>query len=84
VVNLGARLAFAPVAVPLLAPPAATRWRPAWSSEDVRYGGVGTPTVDADDGGWWLPAESTILLAPVPASAAPPAPRPKRFEREKR
>jgi maltooligosyltrehalose trehalohydrolase len=83
-VNLGRRIHAAPLAEPLVAPPAAMLWRPMWSSEDPLYGGLGTPPVDTDDGGWWLPAESTILLAPVPRDGAPPAPHQPSSEKEAR
>ncbi|HKO15329.1 MAG TPA: malto-oligosyltrehalose trehalohydrolase [Gemmatimonadaceae bacterium] len=76
-VNLGRQLHPPALAEPLAAPPAGSRWRPLWSSEDPRYGGPGLATMEADEGGWWLPAESAVLLAPVPrAEAAPALPQP--------
>jgi len=84
VVNLGARLHAEPLAEPLLAPPTDMLWRPMWSSEDPVYGGSGTAAVDSDDGGWWLPPQSTILLRPVPRDGAPPAPHQAFTEKEAR
>ncbi|HET8570249.1 MAG TPA: malto-oligosyltrehalose trehalohydrolase [Candidatus Limnocylindria bacterium] len=64
VVDLGTELRLVPAPEPLLAPPAGARWRVLWSSEDVRYGGRGTPDPDTDDRGWLLPGEAAILLEP--------------------
>jgi maltooligosyltrehalose trehalohydrolase len=84
VVNLGKRFHASPLAEPLAAPPTNMLWRPMWSSEDPAYGGSGTPAVDSDDGGWWLPAYTTVLLRPVPREGAPPAPRQAFTEKEAR
>jgi maltooligosyltrehalose trehalohydrolase len=65
VVNLGARLHFDPNAEPLLAPPRGARWTDAFSTESPRYGGWGTPTLENLDDGWWIPAESAVLLIPA-------------------
>jgi len=46
VVNLGRDLHLTPAPEPLLAPPAGQRWQTQWSSEDPRYGGVGTPPLE--------------------------------------
>ena len=83
-VNLGRRLHAGPLAEPLIAPPKDMVWRPIWSSEAPAYGGSGTPPVDADNGGWWLPAESTIVLAPERREDAAPAPRQATSEKEAR
>jgi maltooligosyltrehalose trehalohydrolase len=83
-VNLGSRLHPDPLSEPLLAPPQGMLWRPMWSSEEPVYGGCGTPSVDSDDGGWALPATSTILLAAVPREGAPPVPRQAITEKEAR
>jgi maltooligosyltrehalose trehalohydrolase len=83
-VNLGPRLHAEPLGEPLVAPPPGMLWRQMWSSEDPAYGGCGTPSVDSDDGGWWLPADSTILLTPVPRDGATPAPRQPSTEKEAR
>jgi maltooligosyltrehalose trehalohydrolase len=83
VVNLGRALHLDPAPAPLLAPPLGRRWTIRWSSESPRYGGHGTPPIDAaesprtPDGrpdvewpqeNWRLPAESTVMLVPVPDS----------------
>ncbi|MEO8352321.1 MAG: malto-oligosyltrehalose trehalohydrolase, partial [Chthoniobacteraceae bacterium] len=65
VINLGPHLHLDPAPEPLLAPPLSCQWRLAWSSEDPRYGGGGTPPVDSDEN-WHLPAESGLLLVPQP------------------
>ena len=65
VVNLGRRVSFDPAADPLLAPPFGMEWRSAFSTEDPRYGGWGTPPLDADGTGWTLPPESAVLLSPA-------------------
>ena len=83
-VNLGKRCQAYPLAEPLAAPPLNMVWRPMWSSEDPAYGGSGTPSIDSDDGGWWLPAHATVLLRPVPRDGAPPAPRQATTEKEAR
>ncbi|MGB8167902.1 MAG: malto-oligosyltrehalose trehalohydrolase [Chthoniobacteraceae bacterium] len=63
VVNLGARLHLDPAPEPLLAPPDGCLWELAWSSEDPRYGGCGTPPIDSEDN-WNVPAEAAVLLTP--------------------
>jgi maltooligosyltrehalose trehalohydrolase len=84
VVNLGRRQHAVPLAEPLAAPPPGMVWRPLWSSEAQAYGGCGTPPLDTDDGGWWIPPESTVVLGPVPREAAPAAPRQATSEKEAR
>ena len=46
-VNLGIDLHLDPAPEPLLAPPADSEWRTLWSSEDPKYGGIGTPRLDS-------------------------------------
>jgi maltooligosyltrehalose trehalohydrolase len=62
-VNLGRDLHLVPAPEPLLAPPEGRAWRTAWSSADPRYGGCGTPPLDAKDG-WHIPGEAAVVLAP--------------------
>ena len=83
-VNLGGRVHPNPFPEPLVAPPVDMVWRPIWSSEDPVYGGCGTPTVDSDDGGWWLTAESLVVLGPVGRENAPPASHHPSTEKEAR
>ncbi len=62
IVNLGAQLKLAPMPEPLLAPPSGCRWQLLWSSEDVRYGGDGTPEPYAVQH-WSIPAHAALVLA---------------------
>jgi maltooligosyltrehalose trehalohydrolase len=45
-INLGRDYIMYPIAEPLLAPPAGRQWALLWSSDEPRYGGMGTPTFD--------------------------------------
>jgi maltooligosyltrehalose trehalohydrolase len=73
-VNLGADLDRGSFAEPLLAPPPGTDWAVAWSSEDPRYGGAGTPDAWPEDR-WHIVAESALLLAPGPRRNRPLGPK---------
>jgi maltooligosyltrehalose trehalohydrolase len=66
--NLGVEARLTIVNDSLLAPPAGARWRVVWSSEDVKYGGSGTPEVDRD-GGWLIPGHAAVVLASRPADS---------------
>jgi maltooligosyltrehalose trehalohydrolase len=68
VVNLGRDLAFNPAPEPLLAPPADMRWEIVWTSEDVRYGGCGTPAPDKFPN-WRLQGHAAVVLKPRAATA---------------
>ncbi|HEX4143610.1 MAG TPA: malto-oligosyltrehalose trehalohydrolase [Pirellulales bacterium] len=59
-VNLGRDLVWQPAGEPLLAPPAAHEWRILWSSEDPRYGGLGTAPLDAHC--WYVPGHTALVL----------------------
>jgi maltooligosyltrehalose trehalohydrolase len=63
-VNLGIDLHLDPAPEPLLAPPAAREWTILWSSEDPRYGGIGTPPLDSEDN-WRIPGHAAVLLKPA-------------------
>jgi maltooligosyltrehalose trehalohydrolase len=63
IVNLGRDLRLEPAPEPLLAPPEGKAWQVAWSSEDPRYGGCGTPPPETE-GGWRIPGEATLVLVP--------------------
>lgn len=63
-VNLGRDLDWRPIAQPLAAPPAGTEWRLLWSSEDPRYGGLGTRPLDMQN--WYLPGHAAFVLSPEP------------------
>ena len=64
-VNLGRDLHLSLAPEPLLAPPAGHRWRILWSSEHPRYGGTGTPPLDAKDN-WRIPGHAAVALSPIP------------------
>lgn len=64
VLNLGRDLHLLPVPEPLLAPPAGTAWRTLWSSESPDYGGRGAPEPETTSGGWRVPGQSALVLAP--------------------
>ena len=68
-VNLGPGGPLDPAPEPLLAPPAGHRWRLAWTSDAVAYGGPGTPEPETDDG-WRVPARAAVLLQPGLEGAA--------------
>jgi maltooligosyltrehalose trehalohydrolase len=63
VVNLGRDLLLDPAPEPLLAPLEGRVWEVEWSSEDPRYGGAGTPSVDGP-GGWRIPGHCAVVMRP--------------------
>jgi maltooligosyltrehalose trehalohydrolase len=63
VVNLGPDVVLQRAPEPLLAPPETTVWQVLWSSEDVRYGGGGSPSLERA-GVWHLLGESLVVLKP--------------------
>lgn len=69
-VNLGPDCDFTPAPEPLLAPPEGQRWAEVWSSEDVRYGGIGAPPLDTEREGWRFPACSAVLMRSRPEAEA--------------
>jgi maltooligosyltrehalose trehalohydrolase len=64
-VNLGVDLDLQSIPEPLVAPPPRTEWRPIWSSEDARYGGIGVTPFEWK-GAWRLSGRTAIVLAPHP------------------
>jgi maltooligosyltrehalose trehalohydrolase len=62
-VNLGIDCHLDPAPEPLLAPPADCEWSTQWSSEDPKYGGVGTPPLDTEQN-WRIPGHAAVLLKP--------------------
>jgi maltooligosyltrehalose trehalohydrolase len=42
-------------------PPNGRQWETLWSSEDPRYGGLGTPALDAER--WFIPGHAALVLA---------------------
>jgi len=68
IVNLGHDLRLDPAPEPLLAPPEGRLWEIRWSSEALRYGGLGTPPVETDEG-WQLRGQTAVVLAPGPGAS---------------
>lgn len=68
-VNLGIDLRLDYIPEPLIAPPEGRIWQILWSSEDVRYGGKGTPPVERD-GRWDIPGKATVVLKSTDISEA--------------
>ena len=64
IVNFGRDLHLYPAPEPLLAPPEGMRWETLWSSEEPRYGGTGTPSLETDEG-WRIPGHAACALVPV-------------------
>jgi maltooligosyltrehalose trehalohydrolase len=62
-VNLGRDQLLSPLPEPLMAPPRETKWVVQWSSEDLNYGGCGTPALTTD-ATWKLLGESALWLRP--------------------
>jgi maltooligosyltrehalose trehalohydrolase len=67
-VNLGATLIRTAIPEPLLAPPDDATWKLAWSSEDPRYGGHGTPPVFTR-ARTAIPGRAAVVLAPEPGTS---------------
>jgi maltooligosyltrehalose trehalohydrolase len=64
IVNLGRQLDVPAVPDPLFAPPEGAKWQKLWSSNEVAYGGEGTPAVETEDG-VRIPGECAVVLLPV-------------------
>ena len=62
IVNFGRALALTPLPEPLLAPPLDAEWQLLWSSEDVAYGGDGTPT-PYQEGVLHVPAHAALVMS---------------------
>ncbi len=73
IVNLGPTHTQRPVPEPLIAPPAGTGWRIAWSSEDPAYNGHGTPPVFTRER-FAIPARAAVFLRPDPEAQIAHAP----------
>src|SRR6185295_783466 len=63
IVNLDHDWRLDPAPEPLLAPPADCVWKLVWSSDDVKYGGCGTPPLEGEEN-WFLPGETAVVLKP--------------------
>lgn len=62
-INFDPDVRLSPMPEPLLAPPEGARWGVLWSSEDIRYGGSGTPPLD-EEGTWLVPGQAALVLGP--------------------
>jgi maltooligosyltrehalose trehalohydrolase len=69
IVNLGSDFRFVPAPEPLLAPPEGMQWDIQWSSEDLTYGGAGTPPLETPQG-WRIPGEAAVVLRPARRNVA--------------
>jgi maltooligosyltrehalose trehalohydrolase len=58
--NLGRDVDCHPVADPMLAAPSGRQWEMIWSSEDSKYGGMGTPQFDNKN--WYVPGHAAVLF----------------------
>jgi maltooligosyltrehalose trehalohydrolase len=67
IVNLGHDQVLPTIAEPLLAPVEGRSWRLRWSSQDPRYGGIGTPEPIVD-GAWRIAGQTAIVLVPGDAA----------------
>ncbi len=65
VVNMGHDLNLANVPEPLLAPPIKKQWKVLLSTEDFLYGGSGRRSPVNEEGKWFLPAQTAIVLEGV-------------------
>ncbi len=59
-INLGRDVVWQPAVEPLLAPPEGCDWQILWSSEDPRYGGLGTALLDPHC--WYVPGHAALVL----------------------
>ncbi|HEX5750400.1 MAG TPA: malto-oligosyltrehalose trehalohydrolase [Archangium sp.] len=62
VLNLGTELEVAPCPEPLLAPPPGNKWSLLLASEQVRYGGMGSPSF-ANETRMRVPGQTSLVLA---------------------
>jgi maltooligosyltrehalose trehalohydrolase len=69
VVNLGADREPASISEPLVAPPAGTTWRLAFSTDDPRYGGAGVRQASAPHE-LFLPGDAAVFFIPTPREDA--------------
>jgi maltooligosyltrehalose trehalohydrolase len=65
-VNYGREMHLAPAPEPLLAPPEGCCWEIVWTSEQIEYGGSGTPPLETDKY-FLIQGNAAVLLKPIPA-----------------
>ena len=70
-VNLGRQLEYSALPEPLFAPPLGAPWRKLWSSNEVSFGGDGTPNLESEQG-VTIPGECAVLLVPSSRASQPP------------
>ena len=74
VINFGIDLHLNPAPEPLLGPPESRQWDILWTSEDPRYGGMGTPPLDTVEN-WLIPGRTAVVMHPIdPAEEASDGP----------
>ncbi len=64
IINLGRDVVLNPAPEPLLAPPIDHGWKVLWSSENPRYGGLGTGPLETTEN-WLIPGHAAIVLRPT-------------------
>jgi maltooligosyltrehalose trehalohydrolase len=64
IINFDPDLLLRPQPEPLLAPVEDGDWELLWSSEELKYGGAGTPPLEAK-GDWIVPGQAAIVLKPM-------------------
>ena len=77
VINFGIDLHLNPAPEPLLGPPEGKAWEILWTSEDPRYGGLGTPPPDTNEN-WQIPGRTAVVLRPVEPEAGTSNEEPRR------
>jgi maltooligosyltrehalose trehalohydrolase len=63
IVNFDSDLSLCPQPEPLLSPVEDADWELMWTSEELKYGGGGTPPIETT-GNWIVPGQSAIVLKP--------------------
>jgi maltooligosyltrehalose trehalohydrolase len=69
-VNFGTDLILNPSPEPLLAPPSDRQWEVLWSSENPRYGGLGTPPLETSEN-WMIPGHAAVVMKPGEKAGIP-------------
>jgi maltooligosyltrehalose trehalohydrolase len=69
-VNFGTDLYLNPSPEPLLAPPSDKQWGILWSSENPKYGGLGTPPLESTEN-WIIPGHAAVVMKPGKRSEIP-------------